>query len=230
MRGVHRRRRNLASALVALIIIGSAGWLLGWSSILDVRQIEVAGLAPGSLLNRETVISHSGIRLGQPMARLNRVRVQRGLADLPRVKKVALIRHWPHRVELVITEREPSAVIIDGARYQLADSAGKVYAIVATPPSGIPLVSISGNYQVGLTASIAVLTSLPTEIQSQVVQLDVAGGDDVRLQLNRGVLVIWGSSEDSALKSRVLTTLLGGSGAKKIKRIDVSAPLAPTTS
>jgi len=213
-----------------LIVIGSAGWLLGWSSVLDVKQIEVVGLAPGSLLNREIVISHSGIRIGQPMARLSGARVQRGLADLPRVKNVTVIRRWPHRVELVVAEREPRAAIIDGTQYQLADNAGNVYAKVTTPPSGIPLVSIGGDYQAGLKASIAVLASLPTEIQSQVVQLDVSSGDGVQFKLVRGALVIWGSSEDSALKSRVLATLLSGPGSKKIKRFDVSAPLAPTTS
>lgn len=223
------RRRSIGVTLLLVLLIGASGWLLGWSSFLNVKQIEVVGVAADSPLKSEVIIELSGVRIGEPMARLNGTSVKRELSQLSRVGSVSLIRKWPHRVVLVIKERVPVAAIVKGNQYQLVDKRSKEYALVSSVPVGVPTMKIDGDYPTGLKAAMSVITYLPLTIRSQVTQVESSGADSVRLTLQSGAKILWGSSEDLGLKSRVLVTLLAGVGANQVKTFDVSAPYAPTT-
>ena len=76
---------------------------------------------------------------------------------------------------------------------------------------------------------MSVITELPVIIMSQLTHVESSESDGVQLTLRKGARIIWGSSEDFGLKSRVLATLLTGAGASKVQTFDVSAPFAPTT-
>jgi cell division protein FtsQ len=219
----------LGMVLLAVLLTGVAGWLLGWSSVLTVKQIEVVGVLSDSPIKSQSIIALSGIRINEPMARLSGASVKRELAQIPRIKSVSLLRHWPHRVVLVIKERIPTAAIVKGNEFQLIDSESKQYATVSVLPSAVPTVLITGDYKTGLRSAMSVITELPVIIRSQLTHVESSGSDGVQLTLRKGARIIWGSSEDFRLKSRVLATLLTGAGASKVKTFDVSAPFAPTT-
>jgi len=226
---MEKRGRKFGVTLLVLLLVGTSGWLLGWSSLLNVEQIQVVGVAADSPLKSDAIIALSGIRIGESMARLSGASVKRGLVQLPRVGSVSLIRHWPHRVVLVIKERVPAAAIVKGNQFQLIDSGGNEYALVSSAPAGIPTMKITGDYQTGLKTAMSVITFLPLAIRGQVIQIESSGADGVQLTLSGGAQIIWGSSEDLELKSRVLATLLSGAGARRVRIFDVSAPYAPTT-
>ncbi len=223
------RPRMLVVVLLTVFLTGVAGWVLGWSSILTVKQIEVVGVPANSPIKSESIIALSGIRINEPMARLSGARVKRELTQIPRIKSISLLRHWPHTVVLVIQERVPTAAIVKGNEFQLIDSESNQYATVAVLPSAVPTVSITGDYKTGLKSAMSVITELPVLISSQLTHVESSGTDGVQLTLRKGARIIWGSSEDFGLKSRVLATLLTGAGANKVKIFDVSAPFAPTT-
>jgi len=219
----------MALSVVALVV-GASGWALGWSSLLTVKQISVVGLAVDSPLHSDQVIQLSGIKIGEPMARISGSRVKRALAAIPRVGSVSLVRKWPHKILLLIKERAPIAVISIGNQFSLIDSESKMYATVAVMPPDLPVISVTGNFRIGLKTAMSVLVYLPDDIKRRVVRLDSSGTDGLELSLRGGAKVIWGSSEDLAVKSKVLLTLLGGAGAGHVNVFDVSAPYAPTTS
>jgi cell division protein FtsQ len=219
----------VGATLLALLIIGASGWLLGWSSFLTVKQIVVIGLSADSPLKGQEVISFSGVKIGEPMARVSGASIKRELAQMPRIRSVSLIRKWPHKVVLMIKERVPVAGVVKGNQFALIDSQSNLYGTVSVLPVGLPIIAIAGDFQTGLKTAMSVITYLPENIRSQVTRLDSSGIDGLQLTLRRGAQVIWGSSEDLALKSRVLSTLLSGAGAGKVKVFDVSAPYAPTT-
>lgn len=224
-----KRWRMYSVALLTGVIIGAAGWLLGWSSFLNVRQIEVVGIPAGSPIKSDAIISLSGVRIGEPMARLSGASVKRELSQISRIKTVSLIRHWPHKVVLLVRERVPTAAIVKGNQFQLIDSESKAYAIVSALPAEVPTITIAGDYQTGLDTAMAVIINLPFNIRSQLTHVDSSGKDGVQLTLRGGARIIWGSNEDLELKGRVLTVLLAGTGSGRVKTFDVSAPLAPTT-
>ena len=224
-----QRPRMLGVVLLTVLLTGVAGWVLGWSSVLNVKQIEVVGVPADSPIKIESIIALSGIRINEPMARLSGASVKRELAQIPRIKSVSLLRHWPHKVVLVIKERVPTAAIMKGNEFQLIDSESNQYATVSVLPTAVPTVLITGDYKTGLRSAMSVITELPVIISSQLTHVESSGTDGVQLTLRKGTRIIWGSSEDFGLKSRVLATLLTGAGARKVKTFDVSAPFAPTT-
>jgi cell division protein FtsQ len=218
-RTARSRRLVIGATFLAVLVVGAAGWLLGWSSFLTVKQIVVIGLSADSPLKSQGVISLSGVKIGEPMARVSGASIKRELSQVPRIGSVALKRSWPHKVILVIK----------GNQFALIDSQGNVYGTVPAPPAGLPVIAVTGDFQTGLKTAMSVITYLPEGIKSQVTHLDSTGTDGLQLTLSSGARVIWGSSEDLALKSRVLSTLLAGAGAERVKVFDVSAPYAPTT-
>jgi len=52
----------------------------------------------------------------------------------------------------------------------------------------------------------------------------------VRLELEGGASVVWGSAEDSALKATVLAALMRAAPPDTVAQYDVSAPTSPVTS
>jgi cell division protein FtsQ len=228
-RTARSRRLVIGATFLAVLVVGAAGWLLGWSSFLTVKQIVVIGLSADSPLKSQGVISLSGVKIGEPMARVSGASIKRELSQVPRIGSVALKRSWPHKVVLVIKERVPVAGVVKGNQFALIDSQGNVYGTVPAPPAGLPVIAVTGDFQTGLKTAMSVITYLPEGIKSQVTHLDSTGTDGLQLTLSSGARVIWGSSEDLALKSRVLSTLLAGAGAERVKVFDVSAPYAPTT-
>ena len=225
---MQKRRRRIGVAFLIFLLVGASGWILGWSSLLDVRQIKVVGIAASSPLKSDVVITNSGIRIGEPIARLSGASVKRELGQVPRIASVSLIRKWPHTVVLVIKERVPVAAISKGTQFQLIDGEGHEYASVSSMPIGVPMMMITGDYELGLKTAMSVITSLPPAISGELAQIESSGADGVKLTLRGGVQIVWGDSQDPELKSRVLTMLLAGAGASRFKTFNVSAPYAPT--
>ena len=71
------------------------------------------------------------------------------------------------------------------------------------------------------------LRSLPADLLARVATVTAETPDDVRLELAEGATVVWGSAEESALKSTVLGRLMQAAPPDTVGRYDVSAPLSP---
>jgi cell division protein FtsQ len=82
----------------------------------------------------------------------------------------------------------------------------------------------------GFRAVAGVVRSLPADVRSQLVARHGGHRDDVRLELEGGASVVWGSAEDSALKATVLAALMRAAPPDTVAQYDVSAPTSPVTS
>ena len=71
--------------------------------------------------------------------------------------------------------------------------------------------------------------ALPADLHAQVAEVSAPTRDAVRMTLRDGVVVEWGSSEDAALKVRVLQTLRAVPENAGVTLYDVSAPTMPVT-
>src|SRR5690606_10516519 len=80
-----------AAAVILLIVAGA--WAVGWSSLLDVRTVEVVGV---HRLAADDIRSRAAVPLGTPLARLDTSAVRDRLIDIPQVADVAVSRRWPH--------------------------------------------------------------------------------------------------------------------------------------
>lgn len=221
-RGDRRRRglRWLAVALALALLLG-AGYVVGFSPILSARAVTVSG---AKVLTKTEVLAAAGVVVGTPLARLDPGEVADRVAGLPPVAEVTVTRDWPDLVRITITERKPRLAIPAGGGYLLADAAGVVFQAVQSAPSGLVVVDADPNLRQVLVDVGKVFSALSPATAAKVSRLQAPSRDGIVLRLKDGSRVVWGSAEQSTLKSQVLDELLPQGG----RTFDVSAPAFPT--
>jgi cell division protein FtsQ len=218
-----RRRwvlRWLAAGLVLAVLAG-AGYVVGFSSLLAVKTVSVSGTA---LLTTSDVVDAAAVGIGTPLVRLDTDAVADRVAGLPAVAAVTVTRSWPDTVRIVVTERKARLAIPAGGGYLLADATGVVFEAVASAPSGLVVVAADPADQQVLVDVGTVFSALSPQTAAKVSRLAAPSQDGIELRLKDGSRVIWGSAEDSALKSQVLDELMPLGGTE----FNVSAPAFPT--
>ena len=106
----------------------------------------------------------------------------------------------------------------------MADASGVVFEDVAELPSGLVLVVAPTADRQLLVDVGTVFSALSADTAARVARLEAPTRDGIQLRLKDGAVVVWGSAEQSELKSQVLDGLLPKGG----RVFDVSAPGFPS--
>lgn len=217
-----RRLRPFLYAALVLALVGTAVWLVFFSSVVTVRDVQVSGNQTVSATRIEKM---ARAPIGRPLARVDLAAIQARVETLSAVKSVSVSRSWPHTVAIDVTERTPVAVVDRGAELQAVDEDGVLFGGYLQRPADLPLVHTAADVKAEALAEAArVVTSLRPDIAAKVDSVDVETVDRITLRLTGGRSVMWGSAEESAQKAAVLAVLL----ERKGDRIDVSVPGRPT--
>lgn len=228
------RRGIVVLSAFGALVLGVLGWLVFFSSVLDVRVVAVQGLA-GDKLTAHQVRETLGDGEHGPLARVDLAEAERRVEALPRVAKAEVWRGWPHTLRIKVTERRAVATVrTPEGKYGQVDAAGFTFATEDAAPEGVPVVELALSQQANeasavfpreelLRSAITVAAGLPEAVRKQAGSVRVQSYDDIQLQLADGAVVRWGSAERTARKAQVLTALL----ARKARIYDVSAPEAP---
>lgn len=221
-RGDRRRRwvRWLVGVLV-VALLAVIGWVVAFSPLLAATSVTVSGV---DVLSRDDVLTTAAVPVGTPMVRIDTDAVADRVAGLPPVAGVTVTRSWPGTIRIAVTERTPRLAIPAGGGYLLADATGVVFEAVKTAPSGLVVVDANPDDQQVLVDVGTVFSSLSPQTAAKVTRLAAPSRDGIELRLSDGSRVIWGSADDSALKSEVLDALLPLGGSE----FNVSAPAFPT--
>lgn len=218
-----RRRRWLRWLVggLALAVVLGAGYVIGFSPALSARAVTVAG---AKVLSKGEVLDAAGVVTGTPLVWVDPGQVAQRISGLPAVAEVTVTRNWPDLVRIAVTERKPRLAIPAGGGYLLADATGVVFQTVASAPAGLVVVEADPYQQQVLVDVGTVFSALSSETAAQVSRLEAPSRDGIVLRLRDGSRVLWGSAEDSVLKSQVLDALLPLGGTV----FNVSAPAFPT--
>jgi cell division protein FtsQ len=219
-----RRRRRIVGGVVAatVAVAFSAGvYLVGFSPVLSTQKVQVNGL---KVLAKNDVVATAGIVMGTPLARVDITAAADRLAAVPAVADVTVVRSWPDTVSITIIERRARLAIPTDGGFRLADASGVVFQTVSQRPSGLVLVDAPADDQQLLVDVGTVFSALSPDTAARVERVVASTRDGIELRLSNGAKVVWGSAEQSALKSQVLDDLLTKSGTV----FDVSAPGFPT--
>ena len=137
-------------------------------------------------------------------------------------------RRFPGTVRIHVTERRAVAVSLVGGRWSGIDAEGVVFRQYPKLPRGLPRVKVVGDVdREVLQEAASVVDSLPVGVAATVRRLDVQSIDHITLVLRGGRQVLWGSSDESAEKAKVLVALVA---ASQDRFFDVSVPGQPVTS
>ena len=219
-----RLKRWLVGLIVLSVVIG-LGWLLGFSTLLDVRTVEVTGADEVDVARIEQVAAGEE---GTPLARVDGDSVsERILEEVPAVKSVDVGRGWPHTLKVNITSRVPVLAVRHDQGYRLLDIEGVAIRVVDSVPEDVPTVTADDGAEVsrhGVRAARGMLQALPETMRDRVRGVTVDEADQVSFRLG-STTIVWGDAESPDVKVRVIRILL----EDKPKVIDVSAPGAPVT-
>jgi cell division protein FtsQ len=221
-----RRRRGrriwpiVLVGVLLIALIGSAVWLVWFSSVLTAQQVHISGL---KTLTKAQVSEQAGVPMGVPLARQDLSGIAGRVASFPQAEHVVVERSWPNTVDIVVTERTPVFAVRYANLYVLVDKNGIPYLTVTEQPGSLPLAAASKDDRASLLEIATVSRELSKKLRSQVVTIRADSPYALVLVLDNGVEIAWGTSEQSKLKGEVALALL----EQGPKAIDVSSPHHP---
>lgn len=227
----HRLVRRILLGLAGGALVAGAVWAVFYSEFLtfDASRVTVSGT--GSSVDAAAVADVVAQHDGTALALVDTGGLREELLAVPNVRDVAVRRQWPAGLDVEIVAREPvAAVPVDGGVALLDQDAVEVDRVPEAPLE-LPVISIplTGDDRRTLDAALVILRSLPPELSAEVAGISAVSQDAVTLTLRDGVVVEWGSSQESALKIRVLQTLRGAEQTAGAQVFDLSAPTFPIT-
>lgn len=218
-------RWKLVVALVLLVaLVGTALWLVLFSTALSVTEVEVSG---NELLSDQKVLRVAAVPEGEQLAFVDLADAERRVETLSEVKDADVTRAWPHGVLISVTERTAVAVVELGGTLRGLDEDGIVFRDYKSAPKGLPRVRPTTSTGTdALKEAAGVVSAMPEDLAARIDHVEVQTIDQISLVLRDGREVQWGSADESDLKATVLTELLAVQDAKVY---DVSVPGSPTT-
>ena len=219
------RRRRITWA----VSLGSVGLLLvsvvvlTLSPVLAFREVRVEG---GDRVTSQAVADALQGLYGEPLARVSDERVQTALEPLTLVQAFETRIEPPGTLVVTIVERKPVGAVLSGQSFAVVDAAGVTLWEEPAVPAGLPRILVTADSSSpSFRAITRVLRALPDEILTQVEGITATTLDDVRFTI-RGSSheVVWGSSERSAEKARVLSAALRVLEGEQTRIIDVTTP------
>ena len=218
-----RRRIWISLSLVLAVLVAVLAVAI-YSPLLALRTVSVDGTAR---VDAQAVVTAVDSQLGTPLALIDYDEITDELAKFPLIRSYVTEMVPPDTLVIHVVERAPVAAIVNGANFELVDPAGIVVQSSSTRPDGVPIISIGDQdaKSAAFASVVEVLLALPPELLAQVDTISATTQDNVTFAL-RGVgqTVVWGSSENSAYKARVLAAMVAHEDAAAKLEYDVSAP------
>lgn len=219
--------------LTSLALLGSSIYVLGWSSLLEVKKIEITGTSRLTIIQNAISASAGHLTIGKPMARVNVRVLNRTLKNISWVATEQVYRNWwKGLVRIEVTERTPIAYFDKGTgHYVYLDENGTEFT---TPEflQKLPQISFATDDQESQQSVARLLSQMPNDfiLGLQGVQVSSSAFIEMQVSFTGKVLTIkWGSDQDISTKIKVFRALFALAENSKATIFDVSAPTAPIT-
>ncbi len=220
-----KRRRWLAlTAVVVVLLVAAAvaAYFLWFSDATKLAKAEVSGI---KLLTEKQVLDAAQLPMGEPLATLDTEAVVQRVQQLPAVRSARVERVAPDSVRIEVLERVAVYQRTDRGKFQWIDDQGVIFHSQGEARKDLMSVR-TAQTDVRLLRDIAtVVEFVPANVSPRVKLIEAKAVDHIVLVLDDSDVVVWGSADDSELKSDVLSQLI------KIDATvyDISAPSYPTT-
>ena len=231
LRDEARRRLRAALWVLGLVVVVAGGWYALHSRLFAARVVTVVGAVHTPV---SQIVAAAGLADHPPLIDVGGAAAA-GVERLPWVAHATVSREWPDGVRIVVEERAPDAAVqeLAGSGWAVVSRHGKVLAIAAQPPTGLPHVVAPvppgppGSTARDVRAALAVASSLPKAFAGQVTSVAEDRKGEVTLQLTSGLNVYLGSTAQLAQKYEDVAAILRGAALAAGSTIDVAAPATP---
>lgn len=231
LRRRRRRERRIRLVAIGLAVGLLALALLAWALLVlapwfRVGSIRVEG--DRAVLDDGQVVAAAGVPTGGPLVQVDTDGAEERLAALPAVADVTVSRSFPDTVVIDVTERSAVYARDAGGSWGWVDADGvEFHTTTGNPPENLLTASVDGDSQRLRRDVATVVHWIPPDVATQVEKVEADAVDHITLRVEGGREVLWGSADDSELKSEVIGLLMQNKPDAKV--YDVSAPTHPTT-
>jgi cell division protein FtsQ len=215
---------------VVLVVLLAIAYGVTRSPLLAVDTVQVRGV---SHLTAQQVRDAAGVHDGDAMVWLDPGAALSGIRALPYVRTARLERQWPHTVRITIGERTPSAWIDAPGGKALIDRDGRVLAVVAAAPPGMPQLvgakvvpapggtidAVGAAHVAGALTGLAAVGTVSVDATDQGVVMHLVDGPEVRM----------GEATQVDAKVRAALAVLAALQGQPVTYVDVSVPTNPVT-
>lgn len=219
------RRRSWLRGAAVVVLLGALVYLVGFSPVLTVRDVDVVGEDPQDTRAITRVVE--GVQ-GEPLARVDTDAITEEVEQQPGVASATVERAWPRTLRVDVVARVPALAVSRGkGQVEVYDLEGVKIRTVRSAPKGVPVVSAAKGATVtgqGVSAARSLLEALPEDLRGRVRAVTVDAADHVSFTVGR-TTVVWGDASQAELKVEVAQILL----EQKPRLLDVSAPSSPVT-
>lgn len=211
----HRSRRWLI-AIATFVLLSLVVWLVEFSSVLGVKNVEVVG---DRLLSAAQVRQAAAITPGTPLARLDTSAVERRIGALPSVRSVKVTTSYPNSVRITIDARQAVGYRSIAGTLSEVDQDNVAFVRVTRAPKGLPRLDTTGDAAVNADIA-AVAGALGRALAAKVARIGAGTAETITLTMADGRTVLWGGTDRGRDKAALLPALLGQPG----RYFDVSDP------
>jgi len=245
-RNQRRRHKNVRWVLVPvfMVVCLAAGYFFAISGFFALDRILVEG---NEAILSEDIISLSRLERGMNVFAADEPTIQMLLSIEPRLKSVEMVRRIPNTIKLIVTERQPVALLHSGKIFLELDATGRIldrYGKLATQSEqgsrSLPLISgidttgwglMPGCFLKGeqIETGLDVLSQLP-ESAGDIGEINVTDLQFIKLYTDSGLEIRLGDSVDLEEKYLLYSTIIAENSEKSgpaIKYIDVSIKNKP---
>lgn len=234
--------KKATAAVSSILIISIFAYILGWSSLLTVKSIEVSGTQSSNAITNELIAKDLALTAGMKLARVDIRGIKSTLSNMDWLANYSVSRNWfSGKITLAVEEKTGIAKAADTEGSILYfDKEGQLFkpvsAIQLSVMNNLPLVQTQSNSKSDLAEVAKLLQSLPAELAdflSNLNGISVAKSGFINMATKRGersIEIVWGRADDLAQKSKVLLALLDLPENNAATKFDISLPDAPIVS
>lgn len=233
------RKRELTIG-IAIFLIATSAYLLGWTNLFSVRALQING-APNEQIVK-TVNKYSQVTVGEKMARVEPRSIESRLtsAGIDWLESVDISRSWVSgRVIITLKAREAIATVGE----QFVDASGVLFKSPVTISTKMP--ELQGLTRKIRASAINLYQSLPADFKVRVLKITARSEDQFQLQVllenqlkdqlkdqqlkpEKIVRINWGSARDTEVKLKIYEALVALPENKDLKSMDLSDPTKPS--
>jgi cell division protein FtsQ len=221
--------RTIAAVVAAVAILGGAYLWVRQSSLVAVRQVQIAGLsgpdAPeirSALVSAARTMTTLDVQVG---------RLDTAVSPYPVVKGLRVTTHFPHGLRIVVVEQVPVAIVdVGGERTAVAADGTLLHGVqpAATLPTIALAVTPGGTRVTGTTrGEVRMLAAAPYELLARISTASSDSVHGVVAQLRSGPQIDFGDATQLAAKWRSALQVLADPHSAGAGYIDVTVPSRP---
>ena len=224
-------RSRWGAAVLVLVMVGLAGWLVANSPLFAAREIRVLGNVN---LTADRVQELARLGVGDNLLSIPMDEAARSLELNPWVARASVERSLPSTVVVRIVERRPAAWMRDRNGHVLLAGDGIVLGRLSERPRGLPFAGrtetvLKPGARAPNRTALRVAASLPPDLGGRVKTVRLDDGQVV-LDIRGGGEAYYGPPSSLPAKHRALMSVLAWARKHGVETatVDVRFPRAPS--